>query len=148
MEIKYVHTNIIAKDWKKLSDFYIEVFNCIPKPPERDLSGEWLDKLTNLKSSHIKGIHLLLPGFKENGPTLEIFQYDTIIDNDKKINMEGYGHIAFAVSDVDECLKSVIRHGGSSAGETVNADIPNVGKLHVVYAEDPEGNIVEIQKWA
>jgi len=37
--IKYVHTNLIANDWKSLSEFYVNVFDCEPIYPERDLSG-------------------------------------------------------------------------------------------------------------
>ena len=37
--------------------------------------------------------------------------------------------------------------GGSCVGEVVNAVIDNVGRINVVYARDPEGNIIEIQKW-
>jgi predicted enzyme related to lactoylglutathione lyase len=40
MKIKFTHTNIIAKDWKKLSQFYQEVFECVPVPPERDMQGD------------------------------------------------------------------------------------------------------------
>jgi predicted enzyme related to lactoylglutathione lyase len=148
MDMRYVHTNLVAKDWKKLSEFYTKVFQCVPKPPERDLYGEWLDNLTGIKNARIGGIHLLLPGYKENGPTLEIFQYRKNEENGRKtINLEGYGHIAFAVSDVDACLEEVKKHGGSAVGETVNTEVAGVGKLHVVYAKDPEGNIIEIQKW-
>jgi len=32
-------------------------------------------------------------------------------------------------------------------GQLVDAAIPGVGKITVVYAKDPEGNIIEIQKW-
>jgi hypothetical protein len=53
--MKYVHTNLVARDWEKLTDFYIKVFNCIPLPPERDLKGEWLDKAVNLNGTHIRG---------------------------------------------------------------------------------------------
>ena len=28
MGIKYVHTNIIARDWEAVARFYIEVFEC------------------------------------------------------------------------------------------------------------------------
>ncbi len=73
--IKYVHTNIVAEDWKKLAHFYIDVFQCRIKPPERDLSGEWLDTLTSIKNVVIKGVHLELPGYID-GPTLEIFSYE------------------------------------------------------------------------
>ena len=39
---KYVHTNLIARDWRALSSFYQQVFGCIPVPPERDYQGEKL----------------------------------------------------------------------------------------------------------
>ena len=76
--IKYKHTNLIAKDWKQLSNFYQSVFKCKPIPPERDLSGNWLDRITDIQAAHITGIHLRLPGFGDDGPTLEIFQYDSM----------------------------------------------------------------------
>lgn len=69
MKIKLTHTNIIAKDWEKLAQFYINVFECEPVYPERNLQSEWLDKVTNIKEAHIRGIHLNLPGYVD-GPTL------------------------------------------------------------------------------
>jgi predicted enzyme related to lactoylglutathione lyase len=36
---KYAHTNLIAKDWKKLVRFYCDMFKCEPTGPERDTSG-------------------------------------------------------------------------------------------------------------
>ena len=73
---RYAHTNIVCRDWRALSRFYIEVFDCQPVPPERDLKGAWLDRATGLRNAHLTGQHLRLPGFGEHGPTLEIFQYD------------------------------------------------------------------------
>lgn len=148
MKIAYTHTNIVAKDWKKLARFYIEVFGCTEKPPERDLSGEWLDRLTAIDEVSIHGIHLVLPGFGSNGPTLEVFQYHENESNPlKRINTEGFGHIAFAVDDVDACLRLLLEHGGSAVGQTVRGTVDGVGPIHLVYARDPEGNIIEIQKW-
>lgn len=40
---KYVHTNIVAEDWRALADFYERLFGCVPVPPERDLQGEKVD---------------------------------------------------------------------------------------------------------
>lgn len=149
MEIKYTHTNLVAEDWKKLAKFYIDVFNCKPKPPERDLSGEWLDQLTGIDSVHIRGIHLLLPGYEDDGPTLEIFQYNyTIPDEGKSINREGFAHIAFAVEDVEKCLDKLKRNGGTAIGEVVTGHVDGGRTIQVVYGKDPEGNIVEIQKWS
>ncbi|MEZ4850194.1 MAG: VOC family protein [Bacteroidia bacterium] len=145
--IKFVHTNIITDDWKKLSEFYIQVFDCKPLLPERDLNGDWLAKATNIKNAHLKGIHLLLPGY-ENPPTLEIFEYDKNEPNLKSLaNRKGFGHIAFRVSNVNDVLNKVLNHGGSKLGEVVETNIPNVGKLTFVYAKDIDGNIIEIQSW-
>lgn len=146
--IRYVHTNLIARDWRKLADFYIGVFQCRPLIPERDLSGDWLDKLTGLNNAHIRGIHLALPGFQD-GPTLEIFQYDPQVPGNgpTSINSPGLGHLAFHVDDVDRVLEMLLSHGGSQLGELIQKEYPELGLLTAVYARDPEGNIIEIQNW-
>ena len=148
MKTKFSHVNIISKNWKNLAEFYISVFDCRLKPPERDLAGKWVNELSSLSDTRIKGIHLLLPGYEKDGPTLEIFQYKENIENSsKKINLEGFGHIAFAVEDVQEKLNLLLENGGSAVGRLIDAEIEGVGKITVVYAKDPEGNIIEIQKW-
>ena len=145
-EIKYVHTNIIAKNWKKLAEFYIEVFNCKPVFPERNLKGEWVDALTGLNNVNIRGIHLQLPGY-ENGPTLEIFEYSPEKENVSfaAINRQGFGHIAFHVENVETVLKKLIQCGGKKYGKVIKTEVTGVGILEAVYTRDPEGNIIEIQ---
>jgi predicted enzyme related to lactoylglutathione lyase len=146
---KYVHTNLIARDWKRLVRFYSEVFGCEPKGPKRDMSGAWLDQLTSLRNAHLSGVHLHLPGYGDDGPTLEIFSYDQLIDGElPAANQSGFAHIAFAVGDVDQALQAVIAAGGSTAGEIATTQVDGVGFLRVVYARDPEGNIIELQKWS
>ena len=148
MVTKFTHTNLIAKDWKRLSSFYENVFGCEPVPPERDLSGEWLDKATGIDDSHIKGIHLRLPGYGDDGPTLEIFQYDSMPEHPAvNPNTPGFAHIAFLVDDVASTAQAVFRHGGAAVGEPTVREVPGVGLLTFQYVSDPEGNIVEIQKW-
>lgn len=146
--ITFAHTNIITDNWKKLADFYINVFECRPIFPERDLQGVWLDKATNIENAHIEGIHLALPGFENNIPTLEIFQYDSNLNNLQTMaNRKGFGHIAFKVSDVNSVLAKLIENGGTQLGEVVETEIANAGHITFVYAKDPDGNIIEIQKW-
>ncbi|WP_319475491.1 VOC family protein [Marispirochaeta aestuarii] len=148
MKTKFSHVNIISNSWKKLADFYISVFDCKPKPPERNLSGDWVDNLTDLSNTEINGVHLILPGYDTEGPTLEIFEYNkNIINAGKNINLEGFGHIAFAVENVEQKLNLLLENGGSAVGKLIDAKIEGVGKISVVYARDPEGNIIEIQKW-
>jgi lactoylglutathione lyase len=146
--IKYVHTNLVARDWKRLSKFYVKVFGCSFKPPERNLKGNWLDELTSMKSAEVHGIHLHLPGFDGTGPTLEIFQYSKSGKHGAaKINQPGFAHIAFAVRNIKQMLRKVKSNGGSSVGKLVSTTIEGVGRINVVYARDPEGNIIELQKW-
>ena len=149
MPIKYVHTNIISGDWKKLADFYVKVFDCKPVPPVRDLGGEWLAKGTAVENAKLKGMHLRLPGHGDDGPTLEIYSYDEMLEksNPPEANRKGFGHLAFEVDDVKDILEEMISNGGAKLGEVVEKEIEGVGLLSFTYATDPEGNIIEIQNW-
>jgi predicted enzyme related to lactoylglutathione lyase len=147
--MRYAHTNIAARNWMSLSKFYIQVFGCVVKPPVRKLSGTWLDKATGLENGILEGVHLLLPGYKENGPTLEIFTYKNMEDNNLiRANNIGFTHIAFEVDDVDQTLKSALENGGKMLGQITEHFVEEVGRLKFVYFRDPEGNIVEIQSWS
>ena len=146
--MKYAHTNIAARDWKVLADFYITVFNCRVKPPERSYSGEWLDKATGLSNARLEGVHLILPGYGDDGPTLEIFTYQEMVGTpDTMANHEGYTHIAFEVDDVRQAFDLAIKQGGHRLGEVTEKSVPGIGTLVFVYFKDPEGNIIEIQSW-
>jgi predicted enzyme related to lactoylglutathione lyase len=149
MQTRYAHTNIISNDWKKLADFYINVFACKPVPPIRKLSGEWLAKGTAVKNASLKGMHLRLPGHGDNGPTLEIYTYGEMLEKPEPpaANRTGFGHLAFEVDDVNELLKKMIQHGGDRLGDIVEKEIEGVGLLTFTYGTDPEGNIIEIQSW-
>jgi len=148
MAIRYAHTNIISADWQTLAEFYETVFDCVPVPPERNQSGGWLERGTGVKGAALAGVHLRLPGHGDNGPTLEIYQYQTTLSKPEPApNRLGIGHLAFAVDDVAETLAQVIAQGGQALGEIVTVDVPGAGTISFVYAADPEGNILELQKW-
>jgi catechol 2,3-dioxygenase-like lactoylglutathione lyase family enzyme len=118
---KYAHTNIVSRDWRKLSEFYIEVFDCQPVPPVRDLAGDWLAQATGLERPHLTGQHLRLPGLGEHGPTLEIFQYDEMLERPAPpaANRLGLGHLAFEVEQVEETLMALLARGGRELGQVV-----------------------------
>jgi catechol 2,3-dioxygenase-like lactoylglutathione lyase family enzyme len=146
---KYVHTNLIARDWRKLVRFYCDVFGCEFNGPERDLSAAWLDRVNSVPNARLRGVHLRLPGYDENGPTLEIFSYDQLIERGlPRANECGFGHIAFAVDNVEDALQAVLLAGGGTVGEIATGEIQGAGVIRLVYARDPEGNIVELQKWS
>jgi len=149
MKVKYKHTNIIARDWKKLAHFYQEVFGCVILSPERDIEDAWLDQVTGVPKAHLKGAHLQLPGYGDDGPTLEIFQYTNNEPRpDTKANREGIMHLAFEVDNIDEATSAVLQNGGSKVGDIASIEIEGAGRRNLIYLADPEGNIIELQSWS
>jgi predicted enzyme related to lactoylglutathione lyase len=149
LQAKYVHTNLIAQDWRALAEFYQHVFGCIPVPPERDLSGPIMEAGTGLPGAHLRGMHLRLPGYGDAGPTLEIFNYNSLEDKPATaVNRPGFGHIAFAVDDVRAAREAVLAAGGRSVGEVVTIQIASGAQVMWCYVTDPEGNVIELQAWS
>ena len=148
IDAKYVHTNLIADDWRALSDFYQQLFGCVPVLPERDFRGESLEAGTGIPGAHLRGVHLRLPGYGEAGPTLEIFSYDTRPERGTTaVDRPGFGHIAFSVADVADARKAVLQGGGRAVGEIVTLEVATGAKVTWCYVTDPEGNIIERPAW-
>lgn len=148
IEARYAHTNLIADDWRSLAGFYTQVFGCEPLPPERDLRGDWVDAGTAIDGARIRGVHLRLPGCGDHGPTLEIFQYDEHAERPPTaVHRPGFGHICFAVPDVEAARDEVLAAGGGRVGDVVSTDIEGAGPITWCYVTDPEGNVVELQTW-
>ena len=146
---KYVHTNLVARDWRALAQFYEDLFGCVMVPPERDYSGPTLEAGTGVPGSTLKGAHVRLPGWGDSGPTLEIYTYSVQADGPTPaVNRPGFGHIAFQVDSVEEARRAVLAAGGRPVGEVVTLTTSTGGKVTWCYVTDPEGNIVELQAWA
>ncbi len=146
--MRFVHTNIVSTNWKELVDFYTNTFDCKIIPPIRKQSGEWLDKGTGLKNAKLEGAHLLVPGHGQSGPTLEIYQYEFIDQQEASApNTRGFGHIAFEVEDVEVVLATVIANGGQTLGQLTKKEVLGVGELTFIYVRDPEDNLIELQSW-
>jgi predicted enzyme related to lactoylglutathione lyase len=144
--MRFTHVNLIAQDWHRLAVFYETVFGCKRVPPERDLSGRWLEKATGVTAAKIAGIHLRLPGSGDSGPTLEIFQYGSSAPAlAVRPDTPGFSHIAFAVEDVEKTAETIFQAGGRPIGELTVREIEGVGRLTMWYVTDPEGNIIELQ---
>jgi predicted enzyme related to lactoylglutathione lyase len=149
IDAKYVHTNLIAHDWKKLARFYQEVFGCVPVFPERHYSGRDLERGTGVPGTELHGVHLRLPGYGDEGPTLEIYSYTVQSRGERPVvNRPGFAHIAFAVPDVEDARGQVLAAGGKAVGEVVTLQVATGAKVTWCYVSDPEGNIVELQSWA
>ena len=101
-----------------------------------------------MSNAHLQGVHLRLPGWGDNGPTLEIYSYNKM---DEKLpttpNRKGYGHLALEVENAADILQKLLQHGGSKQGEISGKRVAGVGYITYTYAKDPEGNIIQIQNW-
>jgi catechol 2,3-dioxygenase-like lactoylglutathione lyase family enzyme len=149
IEARFGHVNVTAHDWRRLVDFYTDVFGCTFVPPERDIRGPDLDAATRLHGAHVTGAHLRLPGHGDTGPTIEIFGYDEVDAHPgARIDRPGWGHVAFQVPDVPAAVEAVIAAGGARYGETVVMQTKDGRTITWVYTTDPEGNIVELQAWS
>jgi glyoxylase I family protein len=145
---RYVHTNLVARDWRNLAAFYQSTFGCVPVPPERDYSGPIFEAGTGVKGARLTGMHLRLPGATSDGPTLEIFNYSQLAEGPMPaVNRPGFGHIAFAVDSVDEARAQVLAAGGKPVGDVVTLTTATGTRVTWCYVTDPEGNIVELQHW-
>ncbi len=145
---KYAHTNLVAEDWRALADFYQRLFGCVPVPPERDFQGERLEAGSGIPGAHLRGAHLRLPGWGDDGPTLEIFNYNILEPRGKTaVNRPGFGHIAFGVEDVRSAQQAVLEAGGRAVGEIVTLQVATGARVTWCYVTDPEGNIIELQSW-
>lgn len=148
MSTRFAHVSLVARDWRRLSSFYRDAFGCVPIGAERDLEGRWLDEAIGLHGAHIRGIHLRLPSGGDAGPTLEIFEYiPSRTSEPPTANRPGFAHIAFEVDDVDAAVARMIEHGGSRLGATTVRSIAGAGRITFAYARDPEGNLIELQRW-
>lgn len=147
-DLRFVHVNLVARDWRRLARFYEEVFGCVPVPPERDYRGPALEAGTAVAGASLRGAHLRLPGGGEGSPTLEIFQYEPGIDHPPgPVNRTGFGHIAFSTKDVQHMRQRVVQHGGSTVGEVVALTTSDGRRVTWTYVRDPEGNVLELQSW-
>jgi len=146
---RYVHTNLIARDWQSLASFYESLFGCVRVPPERKYSGPALDAGTGIPNSALCGVHLRLPGHGPEGPTLEIYSYSQSADSlPPAVNRPGLAHVAFEVSSVEDARQQVLAAGGGPIGEIVTLTTSEGKHVTWCYVTDPEGNIIELQSWA
>lgn len=146
---RFGHVNVTGRDWRRLAAFYTELFGLELVPPERDFRGPDLESATRVPGAHLTGAHLRLPGHGPSGPTLEIYQYETVEPaGEPRVDRAGWGHIAFQVPDVSAALDAVEGAGGSRFGTVVTLSTADGRHVTWCYATDPDGNLIELQAWS
>ena len=146
---RFGHVNVIARDWRALADWYTRVFGCVLVPPERDYSGPDLAAGTGVPGAALRGVNLRLPGLGADGPTLEIYTFESMpSEAPSAANRPGFRHIAFAVPSVVDARAAVLDAGGTAVGEVVTLQTADGRFVTWTYLADPEGNLLELQSWS
>lgn len=149
IDARFGHVNVIARDWQRLAKFYGAVFGMEIVPPLRDYRGPDLEAGTGVRGAALRGAHLRLPGLGADGPTLEIYSYESGPQSvPPAVNRPGFQHIAFVVPDVAAAREAVLGAGGGKVGAIVTLTTDDGRRVTWTYVTDPEGNFVELQAWA
>jgi catechol 2,3-dioxygenase-like lactoylglutathione lyase family enzyme len=149
IDARFGHVNVIARDWRALADFYVRMLGCELVPPERDYRGDDLAAGTGVPGAALRGAHLRLPGHGPTGPTLEIYQFESMPDGlSPAANRPGFQHIAFVVPSVAEARAAILAAGGRAIGTVVTLQTADGRFVTWTYVTDPEDNIIELQSWS
>ena len=138
--VGFHHVGIVVPDLAQAERFYCEVFELeIVGRFEMDTAQQdWVHKVTGLEDAAGRAVQL-----KGKNGFLELFEFiRPSSQNDgsqPSPTQQGYAHIAFQVTGIDQVLQRLIEAGGSSHGP------PHpVGKAIAIYCRDPFGNIIEL----
>jgi hypothetical protein len=146
---RFVHTDLIARDWRKLALCHTDVYGRVLVPPERKYSGPILEAGTGVPGAALQGVHLRLPGNGPDGSTLEIFTYSKAEPAPRpEVCHPGFGHLAFQVAPANGASARVIQGGGAPLGEIDTLTTATGDKVTWCHVADPEGNILELQSWS
>lgn len=102
---------------------------------------------TGLDKAALKGAHLRLPGYEKEGPTLLIIQFEIMKKKAAaSANRIGWNALSFEVEDIQKTTDKALKFGAKMQGEMSRHYIEDLGLLHFVYLQDPEGNLIELQQ--
>ena len=147
---RFGHVNVTSRDWRRLADFYGDVFGMEQVGPERDIASADLDRATGLTGRAPDAA----PTFAcrvaaTTGPRSRSSATTTMApDPETPVpHRAGWGHIALQVPDVAAALEAVEAGGGATFGDVVTMATKDGRRLTWCYATDPDGNIIELQTW-
>lgn len=132
------HVGIVVQDLNSQQIFYMQVFNLILVGRKKE-QGAYIEQLVGMAGVHLEWSKLR----GETGAELELLHYQGYDESPyprRSLPQPGAMHIAFTVADAAMTAKR-IRAAGGMAGDPLQ----NMEKtVYVLYARDPEGNMLEI----
>lgn len=142
------HVCLVVNDLEGMCDFYARVLG-MTVTKRVTISGPWIDRTVKLEGVLADVIYLDPP----SGPRVELISYRNPVAARPaalgESNTPGLRHMAFRVADI-EGLAAGLKGAGVRFFSDVQA-VPlaqaNYGgdvQKHLVYFEDPEGNLLEL----
>lgn len=140
LEFALDHTGLVVPDLDAAVAFYVAAFGMTVVSRESD---------TDVSSSAIglPGENVRLRGaiLQAGTAQLELHQYLTPVGTGaRRVCDTGFGHIAFAVLDIDEAYRFLIDQGVTFNTEPQLIATGGLAGRRWVYGQDPWGNVIEL----
>lgn len=137
--IKFAHhTAICVDDFDAAKQFYLDILGFEVEGEMDQRSEPALGRVVGLPGAVVRWAML-----KRDAYRVEVFKYYT--PQGRKVPNQqcdsGYTHMAFEVSDLDECYRRVIAAGFKTTTEPQEL---RGGYAKVIYVLAPEGNVTEL----
>ncbi len=142
------HLNIVVDDMQRMVDFYTKVLG-MRATKQAVIAGPWIQDVTGLSSVEAEVVFLETAG----KTTIELIHYRKPEGNSRlqgleRPNVQGFRHIAFRVTEIDQLVESIKAAGVKMLGAVQQVPDAQVEygdqKKHLVYFHDPEGNLLEL----
>lgn len=133
-KIKFANLTINSSQPKRLAEFYQQVFTAQP------LLGNnpWLNPAAQAGTTT-----LTAPGYLGPGPTLTFRKVPAKPERHRRGPLQaydhGYAHICFEADNMLEVIERIQAHGG-----VISSTFTDMQKSPVIYAKDPDGNVLEV----
>ena len=141
MALTIGHVALVVQDMDRMRDFYTRVVG-LAESRQVVVEGPHIDALTGLPDVKLEAVFL---GTPERPEAIEMLKYhhhpSAVAPQGPSGN--GVNHVQFIVSDLDPLLEALEAEGLDVWGGP--QDWPAVWR-RVLYAKDPEGNVVEFNE--
>jgi catechol 2,3-dioxygenase-like lactoylglutathione lyase family enzyme len=142
MASQFSHRGICVENIDVAKNFYVDALQFAPAEDYGYLSGEWLERGTDVKAIDVRPLMLR----NSQGTTLELLHFrrpGTIGPRGRRpMNQYGLTHLAFLVDDLDATAAKVERAGGQVLRDTRVFYADN--NAAIMYCVDPDGVRIEL----
>lgn len=140
--MRFDHVKLVVYDMDRMIGFYVEVlgFSVVLEPLESGDEG-LLRAIGATPGSRFRVALLNPPGGE--GPELEFYAMVGPAAHSWPFS-SGQGQLGIRVDDVEATVGRVVDNGGSMLGEVDEWRTPSGRVARLVFARDPEGNLLDL----